>query len=205
MLPINKYIDNNINSYINIISENIKSNKFSGELPIRDARFINLIQQKLHDQFDNITINNNGVYKINSLTKEQLEMIISKHLEIFHTNISTNLKLSGVIKKESLLKLINKDNKDYILSNLNNALEFYTIKSYKIMSNKIIYKLSLPNEFNENVSGFCSICHEDNSNLLELDCTHIFHKNCILKSMEFNNKCPICRSTIPPYIKSFSC
>ena len=46
----------------------------------------------------------------------------------------------------------------------------------------------------------CSICLKDlyfgNANTLKTKCNHSFHTNCFLKSLENNNKCPICRKKI---------
>ena len=45
----------------------------------------------------------------------------------------------------------------------------------------------------------CIICLEKfnkYSNIQKLSCDHIFHKNCIYKWYETNDKCPICRKEI---------
>lgn len=43
----------------------------------------------------------------------------------------------------------------------------------------------------------CSICLENISNKFFITyCSHIFHTNCINKSLKYNNKCPLCRTLL---------
>ena len=41
----------------------------------------------------------------------------------------------------------------------------------------------------------CSICMES-SNLIQLQCKHLFHENCINEWVKNNDTCPICRLNI---------
>lgn len=45
---------------------------------------------------------------------------------------------------------------------------------------------------------YCTICYEDlNDDLFyEKNCRHLFHQDCIDKWLEFNKKCPLCRTPI---------
>jgi len=50
-------------------------------------------------------------------------------------------------------------------------------------------------------SDTCAICLDEinmsEPNVCRTNCSHIFHVSCILKNtIKFNNKCPMCRSTI---------
>lgn len=58
----------------------------------------------------------------------------------------------------------------------------------------------------ESTTRTCAVCLEeispDNKNT-ELLCKHIFHTDCIMKSLSRNNKCPMCRDiVIEQYIPS---
>lgn len=48
----------------------------------------------------------------------------------------------------------------------------------------------------------CSICLEkiENKDKTVLSCKHVFHRDCIMKSIDYNNKCPYCRSFIEEII-----
>ena len=47
----------------------------------------------------------------------------------------------------------------------------------------------------------CAICLEElvvpSPNMCMTECSHIFHLTCLLRNMEHNTKCPMCRSDIP--------
>ncbi len=43
----------------------------------------------------------------------------------------------------------------------------------------------------------CSICHDnfkDNDKVLKLECSHIFHKHCVISFLRSNHQCPYCRT-----------
>ena len=44
----------------------------------------------------------------------------------------------------------------------------------------------------------CPICLDTFSNkeTVKLECSHYFHRECIVHSLKYNNKCPICRNNI---------
>ena len=45
------------------------------------------------------------------------------------------------------------------------------------------------------VYGECSVCLEDmtsNSNIVALECAHIYHEECIKKWLKKNSVCPVC-------------
>ena len=51
----------------------------------------------------------------------------------------------------------------------------------------------------------CSICMEqfqDNETVVQLECNHLFHKNCIDPWKEANEKCPLCKTDMK--LKSFN-
>lgn len=61
------------------------------------------------------------------------------------------------------------------------------------------YKKNPNNPSNENNS--CTICqceYEENEDVRNLPCTHMFHKECIDTWLVQNNKCPLCRHEINP-------
>ena len=74
-----------------------------------------------------------------------------------------------------LTQIIVKSNKDIIIDKINNC------------------------NFINNEETNCSICLE-NKELIELECTHVYHKECIIEwinqSMLTSKKCPVCRHDI---------
>ena len=42
----------------------------------------------------------------------------------------------------------------------------------------------------------CSICLSPLNEYIVLNCSHKFHRNCILQSINFKSNCPLCRSNI---------
>tara|TARA_B100001123_G_C15337008_1_gene1033251 strand:- start:2973 stop:3407 length:435 start_codon:yes stop_codon:yes gene_type:complete len=79
----------------------------------------------------------------------------------------------------------------------------YIIDS-KSSKNKRITKNNFYNlkeiKYSDAICEMCVICHDKfnkNENLVMLDCTHKFHKNCIKKWLcKYNNKCPLCNLLI---------
>ena len=48
--------------------------------------------------------------------------------------------------------------------------------------------------------GACAICLEDferGAEMIELDCTHSFHPDCVVPWLEHHNQCPVCRKELP--------
>ena len=54
---------------------------------------------------------------------------------------------------------------------------------------------------------FCSICYtcltNVNNNISTTKCSHLFCTTCIIKSMKFNNTCPLCRTELTSPNKKF--
>lgn len=71
-----------------------------------------------------------------------------------------------------------------------------TCSRYYYKGNRISVKFS---ELNDNDEKFCSICHKDykKSDLIVKlpNCNHFYHGECILKWLNQNNSCPLCRET----------
>ncbi len=45
----------------------------------------------------------------------------------------------------------------------------------------------------------CSVCQDEfdqNTQVIQLPCTHIFHENCIVTWLKVNGSCPVCRFKI---------
>ena len=54
---------------------------------------------------------------------------------------------------------------------------------------------------------FCSICYvsltELTNDISTTKCNHLFCTTCIIKSMKFNNTCPLCRTELTSPSKKF--
>ena len=68
-------------------------------------------------------------------------------------------------------------------------------------------KISFVNKHINTDTQFCSICYvsltELNNNISTTKCNHLFCTTCIIKSMKFNNSCPLCRTVLTSPNKKF--
>ena len=68
-------------------------------------------------------------------------------------------------------------------------------------------KISFVNQHINTDTQFCSICYvsltELNNNISTTKCNHLFCTTCIIKSMKFNNSCPLCRTVLTSPNKKF--
>lgn len=68
-------------------------------------------------------------------------------------------------------------------------------------------KINIVKETINTESKFCSICYvsltELNNNISTTKCNHLFCTTCIIKSMKFNNSCPLCRTVLTSPNKKF--
>ena len=71
-------------------------------------------------------------------------------------------------------------------------------KGTKILNFK---KIFIKNKINNDKSNICSICL-DNGDLITLKCKHNFHEKCIVKWMENNYNCPLCRMNYSNYLEN---
>lgn len=70
-------------------------------------------------------------------------------------------------------------------------------------------KLHFKNDNNMDIDTlFCSICYisltDTNNNISTTKCSHLFCTTCIIKSMKYNNTCPLCRTELTSPNKKFS-
>jgi hypothetical protein len=66
---------------------------------------------------------------------------------------------------------------------------------------KLIKKGGLVAEKSDQELGTCSVCLEelsspDGAELLRMDCSHLYHRRCILPWLEKRNSCPNCRREV---------
>lgn len=73
-----------------------------------------------------------------------------------------------------------------------------TIKEYILKKNKIINQIDeLDEKFKNMLTELCPICYENlDKPVLEQNCQNMFCGECFFKSIEINNKCPLCRINI---------
>ena len=73
------------------------------------------------------------------------------------------------------------------------------------MSRKIFFMNE--NKSTDNSTLFCSICYSPLTNakfdIATTRCNHLFCTSCIIKSMKFNNTCPLCRAELTSPTKKF--
>ena len=54
--------------------------------------------------------------------------------------------------------------------------------------------------FDSSSENLCSVCLDPLDNLhgklVNTQCNHLFHRSCITRCLQFNNKCPLCRAEI---------
>jgi len=106
---------------------------------------------------------------------------------------STILKLVNILDKSIEKKNNYKRNYRQIIHKTD-----YLIILSKIMKDSIISHI-VKNEYNYDLSDNCSMCLErldkPDETIMITTCGHLFHKDCILKSISsINNKCPNCRT-----------
>ena len=101
------------------------------------------------------------------------------------------------------IEQINRENDIYIFIGVSTILCFCNIflatimKKYK--NNILKKKLLLPIHIRDIKENDCSICLEEyvkKCNIIELNCGHQYHKNCIQEWFIINNNCPKCRKII---------
>ena len=69
-------------------------------------------------------------------------------------------------------------------------------------------RISFSNDNTLTDRQLCSICYvsltELNNDISTTKCNHLFCTTCIIKSMKFNNSCPLCRTVLTSPNKKFS-
>jgi E3 ubiquitin-protein ligase RNF115/126 len=155
-----------------------------------------------------IVTSNNGNVTTQNFNNENISQanpfmnIISQVNNLF--NFSPNSQINSFnFGNNPLSSFLYRHNDD---SQFENLLNFLMINDQNRhgkppASKKIVEQLSRIKVTEENSSKYnmCVICAEDveiGNILVELDCSHNFHEECILSWLKMSNMCPICRQEL---------
>ena len=142
---------------------------------------------------------------INSIFIKNIDLIktlLQKNIDINHTNnnIDTALMTASRLEEILIVKILLEHDANISIENKNNhtALDIAIFVNNTDLINMLSNTSNLLNYKDENTE--CPICiSEYKKSQLKgvlFKCGHIFHYNCINKSLKVSNKCPICRSDI---------
>ncbi len=84
---------------------------------------------------------------------------------------------------------------NYLKTFLKNSLKLETsntIKDCNLIKDKIGDKINYSDINPELICYICNKRFKEGDNIISLDCSHIFHHNCIKISLMQNNRCPLC-------------
>lgn len=141
----------------------------------------------------------NNHYNINDINQ-----IIFNFYEKYNDNINTNITLETienitifpVLSHNNILNIIN----SFIFSVNINETEYIDdnedFEDVRVTMNENDINKLKTKKMDSNIKEDCSIClcEMGENNIIELDCSHYFHDNCIKTYLkEYNYKCPICR------------
>jgi|UniRef100_A0A6C0EIK2 hypothetical protein len=169
MFAMRIVLENEFNSEINIIKE---LKKYLLELRIN------------RNEINNIIFNFYKHYGIN------VELNVIEEIEIFPFNIFNQLLRNHNSERIEFINIFSE-----MLSNNNSELQdvILTVDEKDLQQLKKII-------LDKKLDCDCSICMGNmniNDEIIELNCCHKYHSDCILKYFKaYNNKCPICRIEI---------
>ena len=213
---INNQCKNINQDFTNIIFNNIQQSNFNNlyenNNQISNINFLNINENNNNMYLDNDDINDNheNNNNINDNTNNDNINMSLNHFQTYNEELSDKytdelrnniLNITSILQNEYISKYINIVNNfenniinseiDYVHENIIIALseeEFEIIKKNNYYS------------FKDNNQLSCNICLEileENSELINLNCKHIFHCVCIKNWLtKHSNKCPVCRKEV---------
>jgi len=119
-------------------------------------------------------------------------------------NISGAIEALGGGETENIVELV-KQKKEEELEELETRIKILTIRNKKEQIEKLEVSVKrikeqikeLDNRFNEILSKPCNICLETITDpVMEPNCQNVFCGKCLLKWLENNNTCPLCRTNV---------
>ena len=106
--------------------------------------------------------------------------------------IMNNLNIND-ISISSVINILNVHDMTYQLIQCDDDVEVCIVNSKDVVIGNVIKS-----------DKECCICLDDfkiNNKIVKLECTHIFHTDCLFKSIRFINSCPMCRKHIQVFLR----
>lgn len=123
-------------------------------------------------------------YDVNEDIFNYIDMDANQRLYNFAMMLQNILPYDDTIVEDILNEMMDNEN----------AIEIVTKPTINHQSKKIWNDVS---NFDINYESKCSICLSTNDvGIIETECNHTFHKNCLEKWLEHKKTCPICRKNI---------
>lgn len=165
------------NNFINYISPNINNLIYLETLYLSHNKIQRLPQITLNT-LEEITLDDNPLINI-PVSIGNLNNIGNNQYVEHEQPYTTNTKLTLEEFNKIIFKYINSNTTNNIINTDDNNV---------IDNNNID---------NNNIDNKCIICMDNLKNMIELECKHIFHIDCIKKWLiEYSNSCPTCRKII---------
>ena len=124
------------------------------------------------------------------MTKINVSMDTLDYLNMYA--IMNNLNIND-ISISSVINILNVHDMTYQLVQCDDDVEVCIVNKKDVIIGNVIKS-----------GKECCICLDDfkiNNKIVKLGCTHIFHADCLFKSIRFNNSCPMCRQHIQVFLR----
>ena len=155
----------------------------------------NSIQNNIQNNIQNSVIRSNLLCQCERCRAENNIF----RVQILYNDSMRNIRMNDFLN--SLNGLFSLENEfDLYQDDIINSM-FETYQNQELDRNEKIKIDVESKKFSETEKNFtsCSICSDDYKDediVSTLDCSHIFHKNCIEEWGHYNPVCPVCKSTI---------
>ena len=191
-----EYIESRIlaNHYAPLFPRNIRTEKFLDVFKDcfgPDSTFCSLSQPLLCESCLDKYINNSLIIIEDNNNAEQVEILktlIVPRLEELKDQLDLIVQ-EGMTSDEPL-------NIDNVYDFLNIDMSIYDPPSDSVLNKCTVITY---NKNDDNVYNICSIClcdFEEGDQVRKLICGHLYHENCVMKWLEKNSTCPICKTSL---------